>query len=138
MSAVNRAFSSVVSELSSVRMRPAAMPKETKYCLTIAASLGPEPHDERPVRHVADTICDLWGDGLRWDTVDQSGPSEVPALRIDSTKARERLGWRPHWDLADALAATVSWFARYREGEDGEATVDQVRAYLAGAPPPSR
>ena len=45
MSAVNRAFSSVVSELSSVRMRPAAMPKETKYCLTIAASLGPEPHD---------------------------------------------------------------------------------------------
>lgn len=99
-------------------------------------NFGPEPADERPVRDVASAICECWGDGLAWEPVGGGGPAEAPALRIDSTKAWEQLGWRPHWDLEAGVRATVSWFKRYREGEAAGATVDQARAYLAGAPPP--
>jgi len=101
-------------------------------------NFGPHPDDEQPVRNVADTICELWGEGLQWDAVDAVGPAEVPVLRIDSTKAREQLGWQPHWDLDAALSATVAWFARYRDGDAERATLEQVRAYLEGAPPPPR
>ena len=101
-----------------------------------ALNFGPDPSDERPVREVADMICELWGEGLAWEAVDAGGPSEAPELRIDSSKAREGLGWRPSWDLRDGIAATVAWFRRYREGDAAAATEGQVRAYLAGEPPP--
>ncbi len=99
-------------------------------------NFGPEPADERTVRDVATAICELWGDGLAWDAVDAGGPAEARVLRIDSTKAQERLGWRPLWDLDAGLRATVSWFKRYRDGAGADATVEQARAYLAGSPPP--
>ena len=48
-------------------------------------------------------------------------------LRLDSTKARERLGWQPTWDLAQGLAATVEWYA----GDDDprERTLAQIRSF---------
>ena len=99
-------------------------------------NFGPEARDEQPVRAVADTICELWGEGLAWESADGGGPSEVPMLRIDSTKARQDLGWQPAWDLQAGLQATVSWFKRHRDDDAAAATTEQARAFLAGAPPP--
>lgn len=101
-------------------------------------NFGPDARDERPVREVADMICSLWGNGFSWRAVEDGGPSETPVLRIDSTKARDRLGWTPPWGLEEGVRATVSWFRRYREGDPAGATREQVRAYLAGGPPPER
>ena len=99
-------------------------------------NIGPDPRDERPVSEVAAAVCELWGEGLAWEATDMGGPAEAPVLRIDSTKAREQLGWHPAWDLDDALRATVSWFRRYRDATAADTTVEQARAYLAGEPPP--
>jgi CDP-glucose 4,6-dehydratase len=38
-------------------------------------------------------------------------PREAPVLRVDSSKARERLGWQPAWDLAAGLDAAREWYA---------------------------
>ncbi len=55
---------------------------------------------------------------------------EAPALRLDSTRARERLGWAPRWDLEAAIDATVAWYAAYRDGADMRAeTRRQLAAY---------
>jgi CDP-glucose 4,6-dehydratase len=43
---------------------------------------------------------------------------EAPALRLDATKARERLGWKPRLDLAAGLDATVFWHDSVRDGAD--------------------
>src|SRR5436309_6393253 len=45
-------------------------------------NFGPAARDEQPVRVVADTICELWGDNLVWEPVDTDGPAEAPVLRI--------------------------------------------------------
>ena len=37
---------------------------------------------------------------------------------VDSTRARTRLGWRPPWDLAAAIDATVEWHLAHRDGRD--------------------
>jgi CDP-glucose 4,6-dehydratase len=98
-----------------------------------AWNFGPDPGDDGPVREVADRVCRLWGDGLAWRTGGSDGHRlEAPVLRVDSGKARERLGWAPRWGLDEALAATVDWFRAYRDGADLPAvTLAQVREYLA-------
>jgi CDP-glucose 4,6-dehydratase len=54
-------------------------------------------------------------------------------LRLDSTRARERLGWAPRWDLDAALDATVAWYAAYRDGADMRAeTLRQVASFTRG------
>ncbi|HEU0054789.1 MAG TPA: hypothetical protein VFQ39_16495, partial [Longimicrobium sp.] len=58
---------------------------------------------------------------------------EAGALRLDSSRARTRLGWEPRLPLADAVAWTVDW---YREAAaDPTAAADlthaQIRRYRA-------
>ena len=95
-----------------------------------AWNFGPDPGDDLPVRAVADSIAALWGEGLEWRAESDGGPPETRVLRLDSSKARERLGWSPRWDLDRALAATVDWFRARRDGADArEATAAQIAEF---------
>jgi CDP-glucose 4,6-dehydratase len=93
-------------------------------------NFGPEPGDELPVRAIADRLAQLWGEGLEWRTEGDGGPPETAVLRLDSTRAHERLGWEPRWHLDDALAATVDWFRAWAGGADARAvTAAQIAAF---------
>jgi CDP-glucose 4,6-dehydratase len=97
-------------------------------------NFGPAADDELPVRAIADRIAELWGEGFEWRAQDDAGPPETALLRIDSTKARERLGWAPRWPLDEALSATVDWFRAWAAGADARAvTAAQIAAFAAGA-----
>ena len=39
-----------------------------------------------------------------------AAPMEIREQTLDSSKARERLGWQPRWDLDDGLRETVAWY----------------------------
>jgi CDP-glucose 4,6-dehydratase len=66
-------------------------------------------------------------------------PHETHALRLDSAKARARLGWEPRWDLDDALVSIAEWYRGYRDGADPRALVaQQITAFTTGGPVPSR
>ena len=97
-----------------------------------AWNFGPDPDDELPVRAIADRVAGLWGEGLAWRAAGDGGPPETAVLRLDSTRARERLGWEPAWNLDDALAATVEWFRDHRGGTGArELCLRQVERYAA-------
>ena len=96
-----------------------------------AWNFGPSDEDARPVAWLVERVRERWPGSF---SVVAAGTAhaEAPALRLDSTRARERLGWSPRWDLAAALDATVSWYARYREGADMRAeTLRQIAAFPA-------
>ncbi|MFP5363733.1 MAG: CDP-glucose 4,6-dehydratase [Thermoleophilia bacterium] len=96
-------------------------------------NFGPAPGDAQPVRTVADRLAELWPGELRWELDDGPQPHEAHFLALDSTKARERLGWEPTWDLDESLAAVVAWYGALRDGEDMQAaTLAQIEAF-AGA-----
>lgn len=40
-------------------------------------------------------------------------PSMVRLLKIDSTKAQNLLGWKPVWDIKQAVRTTVNWYYDY-------------------------
>lgn len=59
---------------------------------------------------------------------------EAHFLSLDSTKARQELGWAPPWDLDAALRRIVEWYLGLRDGADMRAlTAAQVEAFQAGA-----
>ena len=42
--------------------------------------------------------------------IQANAPNEIQAQWLDSTKAADRLGWRPSLSLHDGIAATVPWY----------------------------
>ena len=51
-------------------------------------------------------------------------------LAIDSTLAREHLGWTPRWDLYETLARTVAWHRAWKEGGNMDlVTQEQIREH---------
>jgi CDP-glucose 4,6-dehydratase len=93
-------------------------------------NFGPAPEDARPVRWIADRITDLWPGDLTWDVDPGPHPHEAGFLALDSTKARERLGWAPSWDLDAALERIVEWHVAHRDGADLRAlTLAHIRAH---------
>jgi CDP-glucose 4,6-dehydratase len=98
-----------------------------------AWNFGPEADDELPVRAVADRLAALWGEGLEWRAEGDGGPPETAVLRLDSAKARERLGWAPRWHLDEALSATADWFRAWSAGADARAiTAAQLAGFASG------
>jgi CDP-glucose 4,6-dehydratase len=99
-----------------------------------AWNFGPRHDDELPVRAIADRVREHWGQGFEWRAQGDGGPPETAVLRLDSAKARDRLGWEPAWDLDEGLAATVDWFRAWSGGADArETSLAQIRAF-AGMP----
>jgi CDP-glucose 4,6-dehydratase len=74
------------------------------------------PDGAETVRWVVDRVCAHWP--LAVEVVPAADTVEAPALRLDASKARERLGWAPRLATSEALVATVFWHDRVREGAD--------------------
>jgi CDP-glucose 4,6-dehydratase len=91
-----------------------------------AWNFGPDSSDERSVSWLVERLAHRWPGGIdvRIEP-DAGGVKEKPVLRLDSSKAHERLGWAGRWDLETAIAATVDWYA----GDPREATLSQIAAY---------
>jgi CDP-glucose 4,6-dehydratase len=85
-------------------------------------NFGPSLDDARPVGWVADRLAERWPRALRWEADPGPHPHEATFLALDSTKARERLGWAPTWTLDDAIASIVEWYWALLDGEDVRAT----------------
>jgi len=81
-----------------------------------------------------------WGSG-RWTApaADAGAPHEAKLLRLDSSKARERLAWRPVYGVEEAVAKTVEWHrAASKPGFDALAfTRAQLADYAAAAGRPA-
>ncbi|WP_179036830.1 CDP-glucose 4,6-dehydratase [Paenibacillus sp. URB8-2] len=83
-----------------------------------AWNFGPEEQDAQSVESVVSRFCRLWGEGAAYEVVPDGKLHEAAALKLDCSKAKARLGWRPRWNLDIALAQTASWYKAYLNGED--------------------
>jgi CDP-glucose 4,6-dehydratase len=59
-------------------------------------------------------------------------PHEAHYLRLDSTKASKRLGWKPKWDLAKAVEKVVEWTNAYQKKADlKQVCWQQIKEYMS-------
>ncbi len=64
------------------------------------------------VREVVETICRLMGTPPRI-RVEGSAAAEIPDMRLDCSKARRVLGWKPEYPLEAALLRTIEAYRAY-------------------------
>jgi CDP-glucose 4,6-dehydratase len=94
----------------------------------------PDPEDARPVRWIVDEVVRRWGSPVEV-RVEPSAAPETAVLMVDSTLARERLGWETPWALEQGLDATVEWYRAFAAGDDVRALSSaQIAAYAAAIP----
>lgn len=101
--------------------------------LAAAWNFGPGEQDVRPVRWVADTLVSLWGQGAAWVQDEREKPHEAMLLKVDSTRARTLLGWRPRLSLNLALEWIVEWQKEFETAPERSArlTLDQIARFEA-------
>jgi len=96
-----------------------------------AWNFGPEETDAKSVAWIAEQLCSK-APGANWEALSDSGPHEAGTLKLDSSKARERLSWCPRWCLDSALSKTLDWHLAWRGGEKkmDEFSLRQIEEYL--------
>ena len=73
-------------------------------------NFGPDPAESCTVRWLADSMAARWGNGASWRQADGVQPYEAATLAVDSSRAREVLGWTPLLDAEGAVAWTAEWY----------------------------
>jgi CDP-glucose 4,6-dehydratase len=93
-------------------------------------NFGPVDEDARPVEWLVERLAERWGNGASWKRDLVPHPHEAGFLKLDSSKARQELGWKPRLRLDAALEWVVEWYAHMNRGGDVRAkTIDQIRAF---------
>lgn len=100
-----------------------------------AWNFGPADEDARPVgwilQHLARRLPEM-----QWGVDRGPQPHEAHFLKLDSSKARSRLAWRPRWQLEQALDRTLEWHRTWRSGGDmRQVSFAQIQDYLAAEAP---
>ena len=81
---------------------------------------------------LADIFCRAWGDGARWQTHADGGPHEAHFLKLDCSKIKSELGWKPRWHIPEAVEKTVEWAKAWDAGADmRDVTETQMTGFFA-------
>ncbi len=96
-----------------------------------AWNFGPVAQDSRCVQSLAAALARAWGDGaaIKVDSTSSSA-HETQELRLDSSRARGMLGWRPCWSLERTITEVVRWYQAWAMGQPlADLTRTQIQEY---------
>lgn len=92
-------------------------------------NFGPDDDDAKPVRWIVRHLLSLYGQEA-WAQPREDQPHEAATLKLDTSKARLALGWRPALDLAKALEMVAKWHRSVDDGADPRTvSLEQIRMY---------
>lgn len=95
-------------------------------------NFGPADGDTQPVRWIVNRMLAEWGSSLRWRQPKGRQPHEAVLLKLDSSKARGELGWKPRLPLDQAISRVVEWHRQVADGADArEVSCRQLDEYEA-------
>lgn len=91
---------------------------EQGQAMAQAWNFGPDSEGTATVGEVVKSLAGLWSGDARWSVEAALQPHEAGLLTLDSSKARQLLGWRAGWNLQQALQRTLQWHRAWRDGQD--------------------
>ena len=88
-------------------------------------NVGPDESDCLNTGDLADLFAHEWkeqtGAVFRWKDQSDGGPHEANYLKLDCSRLKSVLGWKPVWTIYDAMNKLVEWYAVYINKGDIEA-----------------
>jgi CDP-glucose 4,6-dehydratase len=96
-----------------------------------AWNFGPDAESMHTVAELLEKLRAHWPKAA-WHTSGEPQPHETTLLKLDSSKARSLLGWKPRLPFDEQLALTADWYRSYFD--TGKAiSARQLDAYMAAA-----
>ena len=81
-------------------------------------NFGRDDYDSKPVEWIVNKLCEKWGDGAAYQIDKGDHPHEAHYLKLDCSKAKSVLNWRPRWHLEHALDKIIEWTYAYQNQAD--------------------
>lgn len=111
-----RPYQHVLESLFAYLMIAEAQYRDGKYAGYY--NVGPDESDYVTTGDLVDLFCKKWGNEQRWINQPDDGPHEANFLKLDCSKLRSTFGWKPRWNIAQAVDKTVEWTKVYLRGGD--------------------
>ena len=94
-------------------------------------NFGPRPKDMLALKKVLDMLIKNFGHG-RYIAREDKTKHEATNLKLDSSKAREKLNWQPKYNLEKAVSETAIWYKEYYSNPRNikNLTMQQIREYF--------
>lgn len=94
-------------------------------------NVGPLPDGAITVAELVDMIVAAWGVDIEIKTSVEAGPPEASSLRLDTTKARDKLGFSPIFKVQDTVDFVVDGYRSLLAGQSLESVLHrQTASYL--------
>lgn len=81
-------------------------------------NVGPDDRDCFQTGALVDLFVKHWEEGLTWENRYDGGPHEANFLKLDCSKIKATFGWRPVWELNQAIEKVVEWSKCWQSGGD--------------------
>lgn len=95
-----------------------------------AWNFGPNDDDVKPVSDIVTYMAEKWGSGATWIHDESNHPHEAQLLKLDISKAKNRLNWSPKWNLSEGLDSIIEWHKIWSSGGDArKITLEQISKY---------
>lgn len=87
-----------------------------------AWNFGPNEDTVCTVAQLADAMVRAWGDRASWVELETAEKQfkEASLLLLNSSYAKQRLGWKPVLNVDDALEMTVDWYLKSMKASENE------------------
>lgn len=93
-------------------------------------NFGPRDEDAQCVEWIVGRLCESWAQRANWMIQPGEHPHEANHLKLDISKARQRLQWTPVWSLQTALVRVAEWHHAWLSGADMRAyCLEQINQY---------
>ena len=95
-----------------------------------AWNFGSPAEDTKPVNWIVKHMIQAWGEQASWIVDTDDYPKEANYLKLDCSKAQQRLHWYPRWNLEMALEKVIEWHQERNNGSSPkEICINQIVEY---------
>jgi CDP-glucose 4,6-dehydratase len=94
-----------------------------------AWNFGPNDNDSLSVRAIVDQLC-LINSTAKWELDAVPVHHEAGILKLDSSKSKHLLDWKPCWNIRVALEQTIGWYKAWQNKKDmHQFSIDQIKQF---------
>ena len=98
-------------------------------------NVGPDDKDCWTTGELVSLFCQKWnrmtGHSIKWIDRYDGGPHEANFLKLDCSKLKHTLKWKPRWNVETAIEKIIEWSLIYFDsGDVSECMQRQIREFL--------